>query len=529
MSRFSDDTICAISTPRGVGGIAVVRVSGPDAIQIADSVWGGKRLGEVKTHTAHFGDIIDSDGSKLDEAVATVFRAPRSFTGEDTVELSVHGSVWVQRRLVMLLVERGARVAEAGEFTRRAFASGRLDLAQAEAVADVIAASSRSAHRVAMSQMRGDFSGRLASLREQLLELSSLLELELDFSEEDVEFASRPRLLDIATAIQRETTRLADSFSAGRAIKEGIPVAIVGATNAGKSTLLNRLLGEERAIVSDIHGTTRDVIEDTIDIDGTLFRFIDTAGLRDTSDSIETMGIERTIAKLSQASIVIWVVDGTASPDDCRRAWQRIRPHLLPAQRLIPLINKADIASDSNAIARTVATIIADEFPSSYYDETNFKADAMPHTTASSAVDIAADAGSISSSSTLASDIVADAGNTSATPHTEADITPESSGIIRISARQGDITTLHDAILKASGIADISNEDILVTNERHYQSLLRASRSITRAIDALHANLPGDLIAQDIRETLHHLGEITGTITTHEILGTIFSRFCVGK
>lgn len=564
MSQFLDDTICAISTPRGVGGIAVVRVSGPDAIQIADSVWGGLSLAKAKSHTAHFGDIIDSDGSKLDEAVATVFRAPRSFTGEDTVELSVHGSVWVQRRLVMLLVERGARVAEAGEFTRRAFASGRLDLAQAEAVADIIAASSRSAHRVAMSQMRGDFSGRLASLREQLLELSSLLELELDFSEEDVEFASRTLLLDIATAIQRDTTRLADSFSAGRAIKEGIPVAIVGATNAGKSTLLNRLLGEERAIVSDIHGTTRDVIEDTIDIDGTLFRFIDTAGLRDTSDSIETMGIERTIAKLSQASIVIWVVDGTASPDDCRRAWQRIRPHLLPTQRLIPLINKADIAPDSDAIARTVATIIADEFPSSYYDETNSQADAMPHTTASSAVDavddagtlsipdvttadiataastmpsteissaadIAADAGSISSSSTPSSDIVADAGNTSTTPPTEADIAPESSGIIRISARQGDITTLHDAILKASGIADISNEDILVTNERHYQSLLRASRSITRAIDALHANLPGDLIAQDIRETLHHLGEITGTITTHEILGTIFSRFCVGK
>lgn len=559
MSQFSDDTICAISTPRGVGGIAVVRVSGPDAIQIADSVWGGLSLAKAKSHTAHFGDIIDSDGSKLDEAVATVFRAPRSFTGEDTVELSVHGSVWVQRRLVMLLVERGARVAEAGEFSRRAFASGRLDLAQAEAVADVIAASSRSAHRVAMSQMRGDFSGRLASLREQLLELSSLLELELDFSEEDVEFASRTRLLDIATAIQCETTRLADSFSAGRAIKEGIPVAIVGATNAGKSTLLNRLLGEERAIVSDIHGTTRDVIEDTIDIDGTLFRFIDTAGLRDTSDSIETMGIERTIAKLSQASIVIWVVDGTASPDDCRRAWQRIRHHLLPAQRLIPVINKADIAPDADAIARTVATIIADEFPSSYYDETNSQADAMPHTTVSSAVDavddagtlsipdvttadiaipsaeissaadIAADAGSISSSSTPSSDIVADADNTSATPHTEADITHESSGIIRISARQGDITTLHDAILKASGIADISNEDILVTNERHYQSLLRASRSITRAIDALHANLPGDLIAQDIRETLHHLGEITGTITTHEILGTIFSRFCVGK
>lgn len=478
MSQFSDDTICAISTPRGVGGIAVVRVSGPDAIGIADSVWGGVSLAKAKSHIAHFGDIIDSDGSKLDEAVATVFRNPGSFTGEDTVELSVHGSLWVQRRLVMLLVERGARVAEAGEFTRRAFASGRLDLAQAEAVADVIASSSRSAHRVAMSQMRGDFSGRLASLREQLLELSSLLELELDFSEEDVEFASRSRLLDIATSIQAETTRLADSFSAGRAIKEGIPVAIVGATNAGKSTLLNRLLGEERAIVSDIHGTTRDVIEDTIDIDGTLFRFIDTAGLRDTSDSIEAMGIERTIAKLSQASIVIWVVDGAASPGDCRQAWQRISPHLLPSQRLIPLINKDDIATDADTISHTVATLIADR----------------PHS-----------------------------------PGKDADVAHPGSVIIRLSARQGDIAPLRGAILQASGVADISTDDILVTNERHYQSLIRASQSITRAIDALNANLPGDLIAQDIRETLHHLGEITGTITTHEILSTIFSRFCIGK
>ena len=275
----NNDTICAISTPHGVGGIAVIRISGRDAIAIVDRLWKGRRLSESASHTAHLGTIVDDNGEILDQAVATVFRGPNSFTGEDVVELSVHGSKWIQRETINLLVRTGCRIADAGEFTRRAFASGRLDLAEAEAVADVIASSSRAAHRVAMRQMRGDFSGRLNSLREQLLELASLLELELDFSEEDVEFASRRKLLDLADEIHRVVTRLAATFATGSALKEGIPVSIVGATNVGKSTLLNRLLHDDRAIVSDIHGTTRDVIEDTMEIGGVLFRLIDTAGL----------------------------------------------------------------------------------------------------------------------------------------------------------------------------------------------------------------------------------------------------------
>lgn len=294
-STIIEDTICAISTPPGVGGIAVIRISGPQAIAVADRVWHGKSLSETAGHTARFGRITDPSrgGEMLDEAVATVFRAPASFTGEDVVELSVHGSRYVQRRLLEMLTGNGARLAEAGEFTRRAFANGKMDLAQAEAVADVIASNSRASHRLAASQMKGCFSRRLEELRDKLLDLASLLELELDFSEEEVEFASRERLREIATEIHSEVSRLEKSFSAGSAIKDGIPVAIVGPTNAGKSSLLNLLLGEDRAIVSDIHGTTRDTIEDTLEIGDYLFRFIDTAGLRDTSDPIEALEIGR--------------------------------------------------------------------------------------------------------------------------------------------------------------------------------------------------------------------------------------------
>ena len=272
------ETICAISTPAGVGGIAVARVSGCDAIDIVNKVWRGKSLIEAESHTAHLGTVIDEQGDAIDQAVATVFRNPRSFTGENVVEIAVHGSRWVQRELINLLVRSGCRIAEAGEFTRRAFANGRMDLAEAEAVADVIASSSRAAHRIAMSQMRGDFSRKLTQLHDQLLDLASLLELELDFSEEEVEFASREKLLSLAQEIHNVVSRLASTFATGSAIKDGVPVAIVGETNAGKSTLLNQLLHEDRAIVSDIHGTTRDTIEDTIEIGDTLFRFIDNDG-----------------------------------------------------------------------------------------------------------------------------------------------------------------------------------------------------------------------------------------------------------
>ncbi|MDE6703912.1 MAG: tRNA uridine-5-carboxymethylaminomethyl(34) synthesis GTPase MnmE, partial [Muribaculaceae bacterium] len=346
----NEDTICAISTPPGVGGIAVIRVSGHDAIAVCDKLWHGKTLSEAASHTAHFGVVGDAEGNRLDEAVATVFRAPRSFTGEDVVELSVHGSVYIQRELINSLCEAGARLAERGEFTQRAFASGRFDLAQAEAVADIIAADSKASHRLAISQMRGDFSSELQKLHDKLLELVSLLELELDFSEEDVEFASRERLLELAKHVRDTVSRLARSFRTGDAIKRGVSVAIVGETNAGKSTLLNRLLRDDKAIVSDVHGTTRDIIEDTVDLDGVCFRFIDTAGLRKTDDTIETQGIERAIKRLESARIVLWVVDATR-PDNIAATAEEVFSHISDDQAVVIVINKTD-TTDSKAAHR---------------------------------------------------------------------------------------------------------------------------------------------------------------------------------
>ena len=467
---FNDDTICAVSTAPGVGGIAVIRISGAQARQIVDRVWRGKRLESVASHTAHLGSIVDESGEVIDSAVATVFCAPASFTGDDVVELSVHGSAWIQRETVQLLVRQGCRIAEPGEFTRRAFAAGKLDLAEAEAVADVIASSSRAAHRMAMSQMRGDFSRRLESLRERLLELASLLELELDFSEEDVEFASREKLRELADEIHGVVARLAASFATGAALKEGVPVAIVGATNAGKSTLLNRLLGDDRAIVSDIHGTTRDIIEDRIEIGGVLFRLIDTAGLRDTTDVVESLGIDRTVKQIDKAAIVVWVIDPAATDDTLRDTWQRISTHLTEGQHLIIAVNKSDLraapGNQSEAIMNSIET---------------------------------------------------------------AAILPEGFTVVNISAATGDgIDALHRALIEASGVNSWQG-DILVTNARHYEALTRALDSIDRVIQGLAGGISGDFIAQDVRETIHHLGTITGAITTTDILSTIFSRFCIGK
>lgn len=482
-----NDTICAISTPAGTGGIAVIRVSGPEAIATADRIWSGKPLADVKSHTAHLGTVADTDGSQLDQAVATVFRGPHSFTGEDVVELSVHGSPYIQRRLLDSLCSAGARMAEAGEFTRRAFTSGRLDLAQAEAVADMIAADSKAAHRLAISQMRGDFSRRLADLHDDLLQLVSLLELELDFSEEDVEFASRQKLRNLASNIRDTVSRLARSFSTGDAIRHGVSVAIVGQTNAGKSTLLNQLLHDDRAIVSDVHGTTRDIIEDTIDIGGITFRFIDTAGLRETDDTVENLGIQRTIARLSIARIVLWVIDAT-DPATGDPAVQRILDNISPDQDLIVVINKTDAA------------------------------DPAPAATAVSALLSTAQA--VSTSATQPDAISGESPSAAGTP----------CRFIPLSAASGDgIDVLEAALVNIAGAADIAASDVIVTNARHHQALLNAETSLTRAIDGIDNSLSGDFIAQDLRETLHHLSTITGTITTTDILQNIFSHFCVGK
>ena len=462
---YGEDTICAISTPAGTGGIAVIRISGSKAIETVMKSWRGADLRKAATHTAHFGTIVYPDGETLDEVVSTVFRCPHSFTGEDTVELSCHGSQWIQSQLVAQMISNGCRAAEGGEFTRRAFMNGKIDLSQAEAIADVIASSSRASHRIAVSQMRGGFSAMLAGLREQLLEFVSLMELELDFSEEDVEFADRTRLIDLAKHIDSVITNLADSFSVGNAIKNGVPVAIVGETNAGKSTLLNRLLHDDKAIVSDIRGTTRDAIEDTINLGGITFRFIDTAGIRDTSDKIESIGIDRTFQKIDNASIILWMIDGTQATGNIRETAEKIMPHC-QGKQLIAVINKSDKLNNSTiqAIQSEISNI----------------SDRIRTITISAKNDIAVD-------------------------------------------------RLEQMLVESAGIPENDPNAVVVTNARHYDALCHAQEAIRRAIDGLQSGLSGDFVSQDIRECMHYLGEITGEITTHEILGSIFSRFCIGK
>lgn len=459
---MESDTICAISTPPGCGGIAVARVSGNRAIEIAGRIWKGKKLSDIPPRTSSLGDIADpANGDIIDTALAMVMHGPHSFTGEDTVEFSVHGSTWIQSEILRLLIDCGCRMAQPGEFTRRAFAAGKMDLAQAEAVADVIASTSKESHRIAAQQMRGGISRRLGELRSQLLDLSALLELELDFSEEDVEFASRTRLLDIAENVKTEVATLAASFSKGKAIKEGIPVAIVGNTNAGKSTLINALLDDDRAIVSDIPGTTRDTIEDTARIGGIEFRLVDTAGIRTTDDTIEALGIERSLKALRQARIAIAVIDTTTEPDDTERILQRVEQEKSDDTLTIVALNKCD--------------------------------------------------------------------NGTASPHRQAaQSTAADARIIEMSALQGiGIDTLRRQLLELADRPALN--DIVVSNARHYEALTKATASITQVIDGLTADLSGVLIAEDLRQTLHHLGEITGDITTPEILSTIFSRFCIGK
>lgn len=466
------NTICAIATAPG-GAIGIIRVSGNDSIRIADRIFQPKGkdqspLTERKAYTLTFGNIIDAENGNdiVDEVLVSIFRAPHSYTGEDSVEISCHGSRYIMQRIMQLLISAGCRAAGPGEYTQRAFLNGKMDLSQAEAVADLIAADSTAAHRIAMNQMRGGFSTELARLRSELLHLTSLMELELDFSDhEELEFADRGELSAVAAKISDTIMQLSDSFRVGNAIKNGVPVAIVGETNAGKSTLLNLLLGEERAIVSDIHGTTRDTIEDTTEIGGISFRFIDTAGIRDTHDRIESIGIERTMKKISQADIILMVIDPTAPTDQYTDLAPKILP-LCEGKTVIVVVNKSDITA-----AASSSTIDS----SSTYNHINIKQ-------------------------------------------------------IHISAKTGDGTDkLRSLLCSCSGV-DTATDGVIISNLRHLSALQSALADIHRVISGLASGLPSDLISQDLRSCLYHLGEITGgEIQTDEVLGNIFKHFCVGK
>lgn len=477
---MSTSTICAATTASG-GAIGVVRVSGSQAISITEQIFravNGKPLSERKSSSLTFGHIVDENDKVVDEVLVSLFRAPHSYTGEDATEISCHGSSYILQRVVQLLLAAGCEAAAPGEFTQRAFLNGKMDLSQAEAVADVIASTTAASHQVAMSQMRGDFSKQLGALREQLVHLTSLLELELDFSDhEDLEFADRSALDAIAAQIESVTQRLADSFATGNVLKNGLPVAIVGSTNSGKSTLLNALLHDDRAIVSDVHGTTRDIIEDTFTLGGTLFRFIDTAGLRSTEDVVEQMGIARSRQKLEEAKIVLFVVDATQVASQMEALGTEIL-EAMNGRPLVVLFNKADLLEE-----KAMNDLLAQP---------------LAHWTSGASLS--------SQQETL---IVK----------------------LSISAKEGlGLDTLTDTLVGLAQENTTSAGDIIVTNARHYAALTAALADIRRVRQGLSTHLSGDFVAQDLRECLFHLAEITGgAVTTDEVLGTIFKNFCVGK
>lgn len=477
---MSTSTICAVSTASG-GAIGVVRVSGSQAISITEHIFravNGKPLSERKASSLTFGHIVDENNKVVDEVLVSLFRAPHSYTGEDATEISCHGSSYILQRVVQLLLAAGCEAAAPGEFTQRAFLNGKMDLSQAEAVADVIASTTAASHQVAMSQMRGDFSKQLGALREQLVHLTSLLELELDFSDhEDLEFADRSALDAIAAQIESVTQRLADSFATGNVLKNGLPVAIVGSTNSGKSTLLNALLHDDRAIVSDVHGTTRDVIEDTFTLGGTLFRFIDTAGLRSTEDVVEQMGIARSRQKLEEAKIVLFVIDATQVASQMEALGSEIL-EAMNGRPLVVLFNKADLLEEkamNDLLTQPLAHWISGASLSSQQEPPIVK--------------------------------------------------------LSISAKEGlGLDTLTDTLVGLAQENTTSAGDIIVTNARHYAALTAALADIRRVRQGLSTHLSGDFVAQDLRECLFHLAEITGgAVTTDEVLGTIFKNFCVGK
>ena len=461
---MNQDTICAIATAQG-GAIGCIRVSGPEAIEITSCIFTpaatNRELGDSKPYTLTFGRIYD--GSEvIDEVLVSLFRAPHSYTGENSTEITCHGSAYILQKVLQLLIKNGCRMAAPGEYTQRAFLNGKMDLSQAEAVADLIASSSAATHRLAMSQMRGGFSKELATLRDQLLHFTSLIELELDFSDhEELEFADRSELCQLANNIEKVIARLVNSFNVGNAIKNGVPVAIIGETNAGKSTLLNVLLNEDKAIVSDIHGTTRDIIEDTVNIGGITFRFIDTAGIRETSDTIESLGIERTFQKLDQAEIVLWMIDATNAQAQITQLAGQLLPRC-ERKQLILVYNKADLVDN-------IQNSIPDNFPDNVQS-------------------------------------------------------------ITLSAKKREhIEELQRMLITSAHLPTITQNDVIVTNVRHYEALNNALEAIHRVHEGLTNNISGDFISQDIRDCIFHLSDIAGEVTNDMVLQNIFQHFCIGK
>ncbi|HEX9980143.1 MAG TPA: tRNA uridine-5-carboxymethylaminomethyl(34) synthesis GTPase MnmE [Flavobacterium sp.] len=463
---YGNDTIVALATPSGAGAIAIIRISGEEAISVAARVFRPvkpKDIMQQKSHTLHLGQIVDGD-TVLDEVLLSIFKNPHSYTGENAVEISCHGSTYIQQQIIQLLLRSGCRMADAGEFTLRAFLNGKIDLSQAEAVADLIASDSEASHKIAMQQMRGGFSNEISKLREELLNFASLIELELDFAEEDVEFANRTQFVELLNRIEFVLKRLIDSFAVGNVIKNGIPVAIAGEPNVGKSTLLNALLNEERAIVSEIAGTTRDTIEDEMVIGGIAFRFIDTAGIRETKDVVESIGIRKTFEKMEQAQVVLYLVDSSQLSDpeilsSVKIEIEKIR-NKYPLKPLVVVGNKADKLDEK----------------------------------------------------------------------IQQDITGAIPAIMLISAKtHHGVETMKDILLSFVNTGALRNNETIVTNARHYDALLKALEEITKVNYGIQDNLPSDLIAIDIRQALYHLGEITGQVTNDELLGNIFANFCIGK
>ena len=466
---ISQETIVALASPSGAGAIAVIRISGNDAIAIAAQVFqsvSGKDITKQKTHTLHLGHIVD-DGKIYDQVLLSIFKGTNSYTGENTIEISCHGSTYIQQQIIQLLLRKGCRMAQAGEFTLRSFLNGKMDLSQAEAVADLISSDNEASHQIAMQQMRGGFSNEISKLREELLNFASLIELELDFAEEDVEFADRTQFNDLLNRIEFVLKRLIDSFAVGNVIKNGIPVAIVGEPNVGKSTLLNALLNEERAIVSEIAGTTRDTIEDELNIGGIGFRFIDTAGIRETKDVVESIGIKKTFEKIKQAQVVLYLVDSAQcsvlSLQSLKIEIEKIK-NQFPLKPLLIILNKVDKISD-----KELATIVAE-------------------------------------------------------------LTTHNSQLITLSAKEKQgIDDLKNKLISFVDTGALRNNETIVTNTRHYDSLLKALEEIQKVKHGLQTNLSSDLMAFEIKQALYYIGEITGEVTNDELLGNIFANFCIGK